>query len=151
MRTYETLVSGAVDDKGSRYSVLVAEKGKVAPVLAAMLRRRTEAARDHVLVGSDHELPPFPEGKPGMPLGLPAMDDEATAILATWIAQGCKGPTKVTGVPGANDGYLVPDGPIEKNSGCELRMPSKDRPAWAKETETPSKEMAKDPKPQPSK
>ncbi|MGZ3451917.1 MAG: hypothetical protein ACXVEF_20070 [Polyangiales bacterium] len=147
MRTYETLISGAIDEKGNRYSVLVAEKGKTPPILTAMLRRRNEATRDRILPFQDHELASYPKELPGMPLGLPAMDDEATAVLATWIAQGCKGPTKVSGVPGANDGYLVPDGPIEKNAGCELRMPSKTRPAWAKETEAP----AKDPKPPASK
>lgn len=139
MRTYETLVSGAADAKGERYSVLVPRKGeKVAPIVTALLRRRVEAARDQIAPFADHALPAY-EGAPGMPLGLPAMTDEEIALLVTWIDQGCKGPTKITGVAGVNDGYLVPDGPIEKNAGCELRAPSKTRPAWAKESEAKSK------------
>lgn len=135
MRTYETLVTGAVDEKGERYSVLVPRKGeKITPIVQALLRRRVEAARDSIEPFKDHALPAY-DAKPGMPLGLPAMTDEELQILQTWIEQGCKGPTKVTGMAGINDGYLVPDGPIEKNAGCELRMPSKVRPAWAKETE----------------
>lgn len=135
MRTYETLVSGAVDEKGDRYSVLAPKKGeKVAPIVQALLRRRVEAARDAIAPFQDHELPAY-EAKPGMPLGLPAMTDEEIQLLVSWIDQGCKGPTKITGMPGNNDGYLVPDGPIEKNAGCEVRAPSKVRPAWAKETE----------------
>ena len=37
----------------------------------------------------------------------------------------------------ANDGYLVPDGPIAKNKGCELRPVEKKRPVWALASETP--------------
>ncbi len=137
MRTYEALVSGYVDTKGKRVSVLVPREGeKVAPVVLAMLRRRLEAPRDQVAPFDDHAPVPYPkDGLSGMPLGLPTMSDEQIALLATWIAQGCKGPKGITGQPGVFDGYLVPDGPIEKNEGCELRAPSKKRPAWAVETE----------------
>jgi hypothetical protein len=101
-----------------------------------MLRRKLEAPRDQVGPLADHALPHFPSGVPvGMPLGLPSMTDEEVAILATWIAQGCVGPKEVTGQKGVFDGYLVPDGPIEKNQGCELRAPSSKRPDWAIETE----------------
>lgn len=148
MRTYEMLVSGAVDDKGARYSVLVPRKGEtVAPIVQSLLRRRAEAARDMVGPFADHALSPFPSDKPGMPLGLPPMTDEEIAILVTWIAQGCKGPTAITGMAGIYDGYLVPDGPIEKNEGCELRMPPKKRPAWTVETEAKAKEGDGKPKP----
>lgn len=141
MRTYEMLVTGAVDDKGARYSVLVPRKGEtVAPIVQSLLRRRAESARDMVGPLKDHALSPFPEGKPGMPLGLPPMTDEEIAILVTWIAQGCKGPTAITGMAGVYDGYLVPDGPVPKNEGCELRPPGKTRPAWTKETEAKAKE-----------
>ncbi len=137
MRTYETLVSGADDGKGSRYSVLVPRSGEqVAPIVQALLRRRAEAARDAIAPFQDHELPAFPTAPPGMPLGLPAMTDDEIQLLVTWIAQGCVGPTKVTGMDGINDGYLVPDGPIAKNKGCELRAPSKQRPKWALASET---------------
>jgi hypothetical protein len=137
MRTYEALVSGAVDASGARYSVLVPRKGEtVPPIVLAMLRRKREADRDQVGPRADHALPHYPAGAPvGMPLGLPAMSDEEIAILATWIAQGCLGPKEITGQRGAFDGYLVPDGPIEKNQGCELRAPSSRRPDWTVATE----------------
>jgi mono/diheme cytochrome c family protein len=147
MRTYETLVSGADDGKGARYSVLVPKKGEtVPPIVQALLRRRAESARDAIAAFQDHELPNFPSGPPGMPLGLPAMTDDEIQVLVTWIAQGCVGPAKVTGMDGINDGYLVPDGPIEKNKGCELRMPSKTRPKWAVASEAPPQPDPKAPK-----
>jgi hypothetical protein len=34
-------------------------------------------------------------------------------------------------MPGIDDGYLVPDGPVAPNRGCSLRAPSAERPAWA--------------------
>jgi mono/diheme cytochrome c family protein len=139
MRTYESLVSGADDGKGGVYSVLVPREGETtAPIVQALLRRRAEAVRDAIAPFEDHELPSYPSGPPGMPLGLPAMTDEEIQLLVTWIAQGCVGPTKVTGIAGINDGFLVPDGPIEKNKGCELRAPSKVRPKWAVASEAPS-------------
>jgi hypothetical protein len=137
MRTYEALVSGAVDAKGQAYSVLVARPGeKVPPVIAAMLRRKREALRDQIAPHADHALPDYPPNEPvGMPMALPAMTDEETSILATWIAQGCVGPREITGQKGVFDGYLVPDGPIEVNKGCQLRAPSSKRPDWTIETE----------------
>ena len=54
---------------------------------AALERRRHEAARDDVSAG---ELPvrlDRPE-RPGMPLGLPPLSDEDTALVLGWIAQG---------------------------------------------------------------
>jgi mono/diheme cytochrome c family protein len=124
MRTYESLVSGALSSDGRRYSVLQPRSGEmIAPILQAMLRRRVEEARDHVEAFADHVRPAYPVAQPGMPLGLPSMNDEELALLATWIAQGCKGPDAASGKSGVNDGYLVPDGPIDKNYGCELREP----------------------------
>ena len=132
MRTYESLVSGAVDEKGARYSVLVSRtKDSPPPIVESMLRRRQEEPRDRVAAFRDHERPAYPDGVVGMPLGLPSMSDEEISILATWIDQGCKGPTEVTGKAGTDDGYLVPDGPIAKNQGCELRTPETKRPTWA--------------------
>jgi cytochrome c2 len=135
MRTYEALVNGAVGADGKRYSVLVPKKGDtLAPVLTAMLQRRIEEQRDHVPAFEDYERPAYPkvpDAPLGMPMGLPSMTDEEISILATWIAQGCKGPDKVLGKPGVNDGLLVQDGPLHKNAGCELRPPEKPRPKWA--------------------
>lgn len=148
MRTYEMLVSGYVDDKGKRVSALVPREGEtLAPIVTAMLRRRLEAPRDQVAPFADHVFPAFPKGLSGMPLGLPTMSDEQIALLATWISQGCKGPKAVTGQAGVYDGYLVPDGPIDKNEGCEVRAPQKKRPAWAVETEKAAAAGATKPSP----
>jgi mono/diheme cytochrome c family protein len=135
MRTYEALVNGAVGPDGKRYSVLVPRKGEtLPPVVAAMLQRRVEEQRDRVPAFDDYERPDYPKSPPailGMPMGLPSMTDEDISILATWIAQGCKGPTKIWGEAGVNDGLLVRDGPIRKNAGCEQRPPEHPRPKWA--------------------
>ncbi len=132
LRTYESMVNGAVGPDGKRYSIFQPRPGEAMPhVLVVMLQRRIEEQRDHVPAFGDYERPSYPKGMLGMPIGLPSMDDDAMSILATWIAQGCKGPTAVTGRPEVNDGYLVPDGPLKKNEGCELRGPEKPRPAWA--------------------
>jgi len=132
MRTYEALVNGAVGPDGKRYSVLVPKKGEtLAPLLTAMLARRLEEQRDHVPAFDDYERPTYARAPLGMPMGLPSMTDEEISILATWIAQGCKGPTSVWGKPGVNDGLLVQDGPLKKNQGCEQRAPEHPRPKWA--------------------
>lgn len=132
-RTYERSVWGAKDPKtGKRYSVFVPRKGeKIAPVLASMLRRRVEHLRDMVDPLADHQRPEFADARPGMPMGLPSMTDEEFGILRAWIEQGCPGPAEVTGKPGFTDGFLVPDGPIKVNKGCQLRKPAKKPPAWA--------------------
>ena len=133
MRTYETLVWGAVDgETGERYSVLEPREGaRFAPLVEAMLRRRPEEVRDRVAAFHDHARPPYPDAAPGMPMGLPSIPEEEIALVRAWIAQGCPGPTEVTGMGGITDGFLVPDGPIAKNEGCELRAPAEERPAWA--------------------
>lgn len=147
MRTYESIVWGAIDPStGERYSVLEPRPGsqgseRTAPIVAALLRRRVEAARDQVAPFEDHDRPHFAPGElAGMPLGLPAMSDEEIGIAMRWIADGCPGPKGVSGISGVYDGLLVPDGPIAKNQGCELRAPSKARPRWAIETEKKSAE-----------
>ncbi len=135
MRTYEALVEGAVGADGKRYSVLVARPGEaMAPILASMMQRRVEEQRDHVAAGEDYERPNYPSVPKhplGMPMGIPSMTDEEMSILATWISQGCKGPTAVWGKPGVNDGLFVLDGPLKKNAGCEQRAPEHPRPKWA--------------------
>ena len=142
-RTYESAVYGAIDPKTQeRYSVLVPREGEsVSPVLDAMARRRVENARDTVAPFQDVTQVPFGEGRLGMPLGLPAMSDEQFGILRAWIEQGCPGPTQVTGQPDKDDGFLVPDGPIENNRGCELRAPADKAPAWSTRAQ-PKKEPA---------
>jgi hypothetical protein len=146
IRTYESLVWGAEGAAG-RYSILVSRSGEpYAPIVMAMLRRRVEAARDQVPAYEDHERPSYsPNDLPGMPLGLPAMSDEEIGIVERWIEDGCPGPARVTGMAGIYDGFLVPDGPIGKNKGCELRPPSKVRPAWTTLSEKKGAEGALEP------
>lgn len=131
MRTYETLVFGAVY-QGERRGVLEPTEGTtVSPLVAALMRRRVEEQRDHVPAFLDYERPAYPDAPPGMPMGLPSIDDEGVALIRAWIAEGCPGPTEITGMPGIDDGYLVPDGPIADNEGCGMRAPAEDRPAWS--------------------
>ena len=133
MRTYETLVHGAVDpESGERYSVLEPRaEGELPRLIQVMLDRRVEERRDRVEPFDDYRRPEHPETAPGMPMGLPSIPDEEIALVRAWIEQGCPGPEEVTGMPGITDGFLVPDGPIRKNTGCELRAPAEDRPRWS--------------------
>ncbi len=132
MRTYEALVNGSLTPDGTRASVLVTRPGEKLPRLVQVLYdRRDEEQRDRVPAFEDRVRPPYPARPAGMPMGLPSMTDEEISILATWIAQGCPGPTEVTGREGVNDGLLVRDGPLRKNKGCEQRPLEKPRPAWA--------------------
>jgi cytochrome c2 len=138
MRTYETLVSGqrvrgAAPDS-ERVSVFLPREpgGSIPLLLEVMLLRRVEERRDRVEAFADYELPPDHGSEHlGMPMGLPSIPDEELALLRAWIEQGCPGPTEVTGMPGIDDGFLVPDGPIPVNHGCELRAPTEPRPAWS--------------------
>ncbi|MCC6644277.1 MAG: c-type cytochrome [Polyangiaceae bacterium] len=137
MRTYEALVAGVPAEGGKRVSVLQPRPGEALPrVLSAMLDRRREEPRDHVPAFADRPRPHYPKTL-GMPLGLPSMNDREVSLVATWIAQGCPGPKAVTGMPGVDDGYLVPDGPIKKNQGCEARAPEAKRPSWAVDAAKP--------------
>ena len=56
-------------------------------IVAAMLRRRDEAARDYVAPGEAPAALVRPE-LPGMPLGLPPIPDADIALVAAWVAQG---------------------------------------------------------------
>lgn len=139
MRTYEMLVSGVPCEEGTpgraegRCSVLEPGPDGVPPILAAMLRRRTEEARDFIPAGHEHAPADHPDASvlPGMPMGLPHIPDEEMALVRAWIEQGCPGPTEVTGMPGITDGFLVPDGPIAVNQGCGVRLPATERPEWS--------------------
>ena len=100
-------------------------------ILEVMVRRRVENLRDHVTPLADHDRPAYPAGALGMPMGLPTMTDEEIGLLRRWIEDGCPGPTRVTGRPGFTDGFLVPDGPIKPNRGCQLRAPAAKPPRWS--------------------
>ncbi len=56
-------------------------------ILAALQRRREEAARDRVRPGETPAEITRPE-KPGMPLGLPPIPDDDIALVRAWYAQG---------------------------------------------------------------
>ncbi len=139
MRTYEMLIRGAYDpETQERYSVLTPrEEGGLSPIIEVMLLRRLEERRDRVHPFHDYERPEHSEHELGMPMGLPSIPDEEVALVRTWIAQGCKGPTEVTGMGGIDDGFLVPDGPLADNDGCELRQPSEERPSWTMQEPPP--------------
>jgi len=133
-RTYERSMWGAEDkDTKRRYSVFQKRPGEKRPrIIEALLVRRVENLRDDVPPFEDRKVPGW-GGSPrlGMPLGLPALSDEKIGILMKWIERDCPGQDKVTGKPGFTDGFLVPDGPIEKNTGCELRAPADPPPSWS--------------------
>ena len=145
-RTYERTVWGAIDlaprayrpggHRSSdgpvhRYSVLQTRPGDPMPrLLLALVTRRLENRRDYQQPLEQRALPGYDPDVLGMPLGLPALTDQQIGIVRAWIEQGCPGPTEVTGKPGFTDGFLVPDGPIAENQGCELRAPADPPPAW---------------------
>jgi len=129
IRTYESLVSGAGPDDARRD--VLGSDGTMPTILARMIRRRAETVRDEIPAFHDHAIPDVDTSLPGMPMGLPPMTDEELSILRTWIEQGCRGPTAVSGMPGIDDGFLVPDGPIAENHGCGRRNPDVARPAWS--------------------
>lgn len=130
MRTYEAIVAGYGPGVCTSLEAQGAETQ--AALVDTMLKRRVEALRDFVAPFDDYERPPYPPGASrGMPMGLPPRSDAQIQLVVSWIAQDCPGPHEVTGTPGVDDGFLVPDGPIEKNVGCERRSPAKERPAWA--------------------
>ncbi len=56
-------------------------------IIAALLRRRQEARRDHLAPGQA-PAPVDRTGKPGMPLGLPPLPDEDIALVMAWFEQG---------------------------------------------------------------
>ncbi len=131
-RTYERAVWGAAGTDGVRYSVFETLPGESLPrILQGLLLRRAENRRDLLAPFADRERPDFADGLFGMPLGLPALDDEEIGIVRAWIDQGCPGPTQVTGRAGFTDGLLVPDGPIAVNRGCGLRAPADPPPKWS--------------------
>ncbi len=131
-RTYERIVWGAVDKNSQRrYSVMQTRRGDAMPrLLLALVARRVEHRRDNLQPFEHRELPGFTDDVLGMPMGLPTLSDEQIGIVRKWIEQGCQGQDEITGKAGFTDGFLVPDGPIGKNQGCELRAPAATPPEW---------------------
>lgn len=80
---------------GKRVSVLQAPApGEPPLLLAALLRRQREAARDHrpVFGGYDPGAKGADPARPGMPLGLPPLSVAQLSMVKTWLAQGAPGP-----------------------------------------------------------
>jgi len=92
LSTYEGVQAGTLLPDGTRRSVLEAPPGGTPLLLARLLRRHDEAARDDA--GPYHDamtaaVPPAPANAPvGMPLGLPPVPVDDLRVIATWIAQG---------------------------------------------------------------
>ncbi len=89
--SYEGTLRGVTAADGSRRSIVRADSGDLAPLVARLLRRHAEAPRDTVTVYRD-PLSPVARDQGsdpvGMPLGLPALSVDDLKIVATWIAQG---------------------------------------------------------------
>lgn len=94
LETYDGMRQGLVRG-GKRIDLFKPEKpGEPPLLLAALLRRHTEAARDYRPPFGDRPeagTPTSPD-RPGMPMGLPPLSVEQITLIKTWIAQGAPGP-----------------------------------------------------------
>ncbi len=94
LETYAGLKRGMVRN-GERISILEpAAPGEAPLLLEALLRRHREAARDqrppfHDYAGAGPRIDP---SRPGMPLGLPALNVHQLSLIKTWLASGAPGP-----------------------------------------------------------
>lgn len=96
LQTYEGVKRGLLRD-GERVSVVDAPApGEPPLLLAALLRRHEEAARDVVppYAGRRADAKGPDPARPGMPLGLPPLPKDKVIMIATWLAQGAPGPTR---------------------------------------------------------
>lgn len=91
LSSVEGVRAGTQLPDGTRRSVLEPDASGVPPLLARLLRRHEEAARDITaprrdpLAPTERERPTEPVG---MPLGLPPVPVEDLRVIATWIAAG---------------------------------------------------------------
>ena len=95
LETYAGIKRG-LRRNGKKVSILKPEKpGQPPLLLAALLRRHQEAARDLRPPFADRPDggPPTDSARPGMPLGLPPIDLDRLRLVRTWIAQGAPGPS----------------------------------------------------------
>ncbi|MCK6574296.1 hypothetical protein L6V77_24715 [Myxococcota bacterium] len=98
LESYAGLARGLRRD-GKRVSVTTpGPNGEPPLLLAALLRRHREAARDQRPAFGDHAglataAAPDPQA-PGMPLGLPALGVAQLSLIKTWLAQGAPGPVE---------------------------------------------------------
>jgi hypothetical protein len=92
-------LSRGLSRDGKRVSVTApGPNGEPPLLLAALLRRHREAARDQRPAFGDHAglttaAAPDPKA-PGMPLGLPALGVAQLSLIRTWLAQGAPGPVE---------------------------------------------------------
>jgi mono/diheme cytochrome c family protein len=87
LETWAGVQRGARDARGRRVSILTAEAGAEAPLVARLRARYVEHARE--LAGPRAVVA---GGAPGMPLGLPPLGPEQFRLVRSWVAQGAPGP-----------------------------------------------------------
>lgn len=92
LSSWQGVHAGTALPDGTRRSVLEAPAGGTPLLLARLLRRHEEAARDDAGPYADTmtaAVPPAAAEAPvGMPLGLPPVPAEDLRLVATWLAQG---------------------------------------------------------------
>ena len=97
LESWEGLLRGVRRDGEWRSILESPAPGEPPLLLASVLRRRTEAARDLRLPYADAPDATEAVGPDlnalGMPLGLPPLSDEHVSLVKTWLAQGAPGPT----------------------------------------------------------
>lgn len=93
LETYDGLERGMLRD-GEWVSILEPTKSGPPILLAALLRRHREAARDQRPPFQDYtgDGPRISPDRPGMPLGLPALSVSQLSLIKTWLAAGAPGP-----------------------------------------------------------
>ena len=87
LETWAGLRRGARDQQGRRVSILEPPAAGGEPLLLRRLRRRALEQRAE---RAGQPLPPSAD--PGMPLGLPALNDADLALVERWLAAGAPGP-----------------------------------------------------------
>lgn len=91
LSSLEGVRAGVLAADGTRRSILEPDASGLAPLVARLLRRHEEAARDVIPSRAD-TLAPIARARPdapvGMPLGLPPVPADDVRRIATWISQG---------------------------------------------------------------
>lgn len=92
LSSLEGVRAGVLLPDGSRRSILDDDASGTPPLVARLLARHAEAARDVIAPRADPMTPVGrapPTAAPGMPLGLPPVREDIE-LVATWIAQGAR-------------------------------------------------------------
>ncbi len=93
LSSIEGVRAGAALPDGTHRSVIDPDESGVPPLVARLLRRHAEAARDVTSPGHDPIMPIVrerPTERVGMPLGLPPLPVDDIRTIATWIAEGAR-------------------------------------------------------------